>query len=347
MARHLVIVTLVSLASLVSGCTRQDTGAANAPAAASSVLTIGELTWPDIDALDRDKTLFLLVVGMLEEHGPHLPIAADTIGVEYEARRVAESLSRELSDWTVVLMPTLNYGSSGANQVGNISVHPGTYGVRRSTLRSLVADIGGQVAQNRFKWIFVMNGHGAPTHHAAVNEASDFISDTFNVTMLNVSGLFSADPAIQAQGQQIAAKHFSEAERDGFGNDPHGGVSETSGILAVRPDLVRPGYRSLPSYRVENRAQMIDVASTPGWPGYFSSPARATADYGREIEEWWIQGVAGLILRAVRGENLRARPRWPAPLEGDPVHERILERALAPEREFDAKLERWLNDHTK
>ena len=47
------------------------------------------------------------------------------------------------------------------------------------------------------------------------------------------------------------------------------------------------------------------------------------------------------------GENLRARPRWPAPLEGDPVHERILERALAPEREFDAKLERWLNDHTK
>ena len=32
------------------------------------------------------KDAFLLAVGMLEEHGPHLPIAADTIGVEYEAR---------------------------------------------------------------------------------------------------------------------------------------------------------------------------------------------------------------------------------------------------------------------
>ena len=347
MTRNLVIVTLVSFASFVSGCARQDSGEKNAPAATNSVLTVGELTWPDIDALDRQKTLFLLVVGMLEEHGPHLPIAADTIGVEYEARRVAESLGRELPGWNVVLMPTVNYGSSGANQVGNISIHPGTYGLRRSTLRSLVADIGGQLAQNGFTWIFVMNGHGAPTHHAAVNEASDFISDTFNVTMLNVSGLFSADPAIQAQGQEIAARHFSAADRAGFGNDPHAGVSETSGILAVRPDLVRPGYRSLPSYRVENRAQMIDVASTPGWPGYFSSPAFATADYGREIEAWWVQGVAGLILDAVRGENLRTRPRWPEPLEGDPVHHQILERALAPEREFDATFERWLNDHKK
>ena len=34
----------------------------------------------------ENRTLFLLTVGMLEEHGPHLPIGADTIGVKYEAR---------------------------------------------------------------------------------------------------------------------------------------------------------------------------------------------------------------------------------------------------------------------
>ena len=195
--------------------------------------------------------------------------------------------SRALPDWTIVVMPTIHYGTSGVNQVGNIAVHPGTYGIRQSTLRSLVADIGWQIAQNRFKWIFVMNGHGAPTGHSALNDACDFVSETFNATMLNVSGLFSADPAIQSRGNEIAAKHFSQADLSSFGSDPHAGVSETSGVLAVRPDLVRSNYRSLSSYRVENRTQMRDTASKPGWPGYFSSPARATAEYGRDVEAWY------------------------------------------------------------
>ena len=84
-------------------------------------------------------------------------------------------------------MPTINYGSSGANQIGNVAVHPGTYGLRQSTLRALVADVGAQLAQNGFKWIFVLNGHGAPTHHMAVNDACDFVSDVFGATPSNIA----------------------------------------------------------------------------------------------------------------------------------------------------------------
>lgn len=166
----------LSLLVSVSACAPQGGEAARAGESGRR-FTIGELAGPDIDALDRDKTLFLLTVGMLEQHGPHLPIAADTIGVEYEAGRVADRLTQALPEWTVVVMPTVNYGSSGANQIGDVAIHPGTYGIRQTTLRSIVADIGGQIAQNRFRWIFVMNGHGAPTHHAAVNDASDFVSE--------------------------------------------------------------------------------------------------------------------------------------------------------------------------
>src|SRR5262245_17785425 len=114
MRQHVVFLTyLCCLASvLVSACAPPDPGRMNTAAAASGqVLAIGDLTWEDIDALNRDKTLFLLTVGMLEEHGPHLPIAADTIGVEYEAERVAERLSRTLPDWKIVMMPVVNYGS--------------------------------------------------------------------------------------------------------------------------------------------------------------------------------------------------------------------------------------------
>jgi creatinine amidohydrolase len=345
MRRHFVILThLCCLSSvLVSACALEDAGRTSA-AASGHVFAIGNLTWADIDALNREKTLFLLAVGMLEEHGPHLPIAADTIGVEYEAERVADRLSRTLPDWNIVLMPAVNYGSSGANQIGNVAIHPGTYGVRQSTLRSLVADIGGQIAQNRFKWVFVMNGHGAPTHHIAVNEACDFVSEVFSATMVNVSGLFNADAAIQSQGEKIFAKHFSPADLSAFGRDPHAGVSETSGMLAIRPDLVRSSYRSLPNYRVENRSEMRDMASRPGWPGYFSSPARANAGYGREVEGWWVEGMTALILQAVRGENLRTRPRWPGPLLNDPEYVQFVEQALQPEREFETKFERWLDE---
>jgi creatinine amidohydrolase len=344
MKGHRVIVTLwwVCLSSAVClGCAQQDAG--RNLAATGQVLSVSESTWQDIDSLDRERTLFLLTVGMLEEHGPHLPIAADTIGVEYEAETVADQLSHALPAWNVMVLPTVNYGSSGANQIGNVAIHPGTYAVRQSTLRALIADIGAQVVQNRFKWVFVMNGHGAPMHHLAVNEACDFVSDVFNATMLNVSALFSADPAIQLKREQIAAKHFSPADLSSFGNDPHAGVSETSGLLAIRPDLVRPSYRSLPAYRVETRADMIATASRPDWPGYFSSPAKANAAYGREIEAWWVEGMTNLILQAVRGENLRDRPRWPGPIMSDPNVPQILEFANGPDREFGLKFDRWLD----
>ena len=334
---------LCALALLIAGaCTRPPSDSANVKATGGRILSMQELTWPDIEALNHERTLFLLVVGMLEEHGPHLPIGTDTFGVEYEATRVAERLSRALPDWTIAVMPTVPYGSSGANQIGNINIHPGTYGLRQSTLRSLIADIGGQIAQNRFKWVFVMNGHGAPTHHAAVNDACDFVSEMFKITMLNISGLFSADPTIQATGRMITAKHFSAADVTSLGGDVHAGVGETSAMLAVRPDLVQSGYRNLPSLRADSLPERREVARRPGWPGYFSAPARATAEYGRDIEGWWVDGMSNLILQALRGENLFDRPRWPAPLQSGPGYAQIVEDALAPERAFERELQQWL-----
>ena len=160
---------------------------------------------------------------MIEEHGPHLPVGSDTLGVTYEATRVSHRVSRALPDWKVVMMPPINYGQGGANEIGGILVHSGTYAIRQSTLRSTVADIGGQVAQNGFKWLFVLNGHGGPPHNIAINEACDFVSETFKVTMLHVTALFRADPAIQSKGKKINEKYYSPAELASFGMDVHAG----------------------------------------------------------------------------------------------------------------------------
>jgi creatinine amidohydrolase/Fe(II)-dependent formamide hydrolase-like protein len=309
----------------------------------SRIYKLEELTWPQIDALDRQRTLFILPVGMIEQHGPHLPVGADTIGVLYEVNGASTSVSRALPDWNIVVLPAINYGQSGANLLGDIPVHPGTYGIRQSTLRSLVADLGAQIAQNGFKWIFVMNGHGAPTHNIAINQACDFVSETFRVTMLHLTALFRADAAIQSNGERIRAKDFSAADLSSFGMDVHAGVAETSGILAIRPDLVPASYRTLPSQSGRSLEELRAIAVAPGWQGYLSSPARATAAHGQAVEAWWIDGFTDLILRAVRGENMFAHPRFPETVPA-PVAP-ILEKALADEAAFGARLEAWMQQH--
>jgi creatinine amidohydrolase/Fe(II)-dependent formamide hydrolase-like protein len=345
MNQALMVLIVCVMTGSAAPARAQTTPRGSSDSARSKIYKLEELTWPQIDALNRERTLFILPVGMLEQHGPHLPVAADTFGVTYEANGASRRVSRALPDWTVVMMPPINYGHSGANQLGDMPVHPGTYAIRQSTLRSLVADVGGQVAQNGFKWIFVMNGHGAPTHNIAINEACDFVSDTFRVTMLHLTGLFRADTAIQSRGASIDAKHFSAAELSSFGMDVHAGVGETSGMLAVRPDLVRSNYKVLPSRAGRSLEELREIATTPGWQGYLSSPARATAEYGRAVEAWWIDGFTDLILRAVRGENLFVHARVPETVP--PAVASMLEKALANEAAFDAKLEDWLAQRRK
>ena len=306
----------------------------------AGIHNIDEMRWPQIDALDRDRTMVILPIGMLEEHGPHLPIGADTIGVAVEAKGVAQRVRRARPLWNVVMMPPVNYAQGGANVLGGALVHPGTYALRQSTVRALVADIGAQIALNRFKWIFVLNGHAAPTNGIAVNEACDFVSERFGVTMLHVSAIFRADETIQSEGVKLAAKYFSAREMSSFGLDVHAGVGETSQILAHRPELVDPAYKKLPPLVGRTREELQTIARTPGWPGYLSSPASASAAYGRAVAAWWVDGMSDVVLRAIGGQDLRKAPR--APDRIDPALASIIGTALDAERDFDTQLQAWL-----
>jgi creatinine amidohydrolase len=341
MKRILVIALLIIAASSIALGQKKKVRGRNEPQR-SNIYRIEELTAPQIDALNRDKTLFILPIGMLEQHGPHLPIGSDSFGVSYGLAEISKRVGKPLADWNIVLMPAINYGEGGANEIGNIHVHPGTYGIRQSTLRSIVADVGGQLAQNRFKWIFVIHGHGAPTHNLAISEACDFISETFKVTMLNLMSMGMVDEAMAAKARKIAAKYYSPAELASFGVDVHAGLSETSGVLAIQPRLVNEVYKSLPNQIGKSMGELRQIALSPDWQGYFSSPAKAKTAYGKEDNEAWVEGLSSFILRAVRGENFFDHPRYPDQLLKDPAIVQIIKDSLAHEKAFEMKLEQWL-----
>ena len=147
------------------------------------------------------------------------------------------------------------------------------------------------------------------------------------------------------RGEKINAKYFSAAELSSFGMDVHAGVSETSGILAVRPDLVRSNYKTLPSQAGRSMEELRKIATTPGWQGYLSAPAKASAAHGRAIEAWWIDGFTNLILRAVRKEDMFVLPRIPDTVP--PAVAPTIEKALANEAAFEANLGNWLSQRRK
>ena len=90
------IALLVGLLSGAAACARDQAPEQRGESAPSRsrIFHLEELRWPQIDALDRQQTLFILPVGMIEEHGPHLPVGTDTLGLNYLWRSCARSQAR-------------------------------------------------------------------------------------------------------------------------------------------------------------------------------------------------------------------------------------------------------------
>src|SRR5262249_54428041 len=58
-----------------------------------SVYRLEEMSTPALDALDRERTVAVLTVSPLEEHGPHLPVGVDAFAARHFAETIAERLS--------------------------------------------------------------------------------------------------------------------------------------------------------------------------------------------------------------------------------------------------------------
>ena len=87
-----------------------------------SVRRLEEMSSPALDALDRTRTVIVLTVSPLEEHGPHLPLGVDAIAARHFAESIAARLVAARPGWTVVLAPTLHLGSFTFDATGTVSV---------------------------------------------------------------------------------------------------------------------------------------------------------------------------------------------------------------------------------
>src|ERR671917_187189 len=103
---------------------------------------LAKIPFPEVERLARSgKALVVLPVGVVEEHGAHLPLGLDCFAAEAYAAAAAPHL--EEKGYQLVVAPTINYGV--ARQA---LAFAGTLTLEPQTLKSLVMDIGRSLAKH-------------------------------------------------------------------------------------------------------------------------------------------------------------------------------------------------------
>jgi creatinine amidohydrolase/Fe(II)-dependent formamide hydrolase-like protein len=299
----------------------------------AQIVRMGELNAVQIANLDREKTVVLIPGGILEEHGPYLPVYTDG----YAGRYYTDSLARAIvarPGWKVVILPEIPLGFGGANNIGAKWDFSGSFTIRLSTLRSVYMDLLGALGAQRFRWVFIVHDHGDPAHNQALDQASDYFHDTFGGAAVHLFGLSE----VEACRDTATLLSKEAADEDGF--TVHAGAEEQSEMLFVHPEFVSPSYKSAVTVRGSNFEDLYNLAGSDTWPGYFGAPSRASRAIGRQVMKKCSQALATVALRVLDGFDYRKLPRFfdtldPRDAIGDKAERRH-------DGEIEAKQKQWL-----
>jgi len=303
------------------------------------VLKLEELTFSEIDALDRDKTIFFLTFGNLEEHGPHLPVGSDYYGAVGVRDGLIARLQTAHHDHSFVIMPVVPLGEGGGNDLAYQFDHIGTFAVRFETLRDVAVDLGTSVARKGFQKIFLIHAHGAPLHNMALTQAAAFVSERYGVRMVNLTSLVFAEGF---GSERIMDKHLGEGWQERIGWEGHAGARETSGHLFLRGDLVKSDYKRLPPFVAKDFAAVLRTREREGWQGYWGDPARASKQMGKELIEDEVERHFRIAQMALAGKDLSQLPVYPDNLPPLPESEELLQKQLENHARQKAEIEAWL-----
>jgi creatinine amidohydrolase len=181
-------------------------------------------------------------------------------------------------------------------------VFPGSYTVRPSTLRAIFMDLGTDLGEQGFRWVFVVNSHRSPSHNRVLNQAGDYFDDVYGGHMVNLEGLiYQPQPRLDTRSE--------EEQREDAGS-PHAGASETSLLLFLRPELVSSDYKNAQPLPAGDQKQRVEITKADDWPGYWGSPRLATAAAG--ASRWkvnssrWVE----LALKILDGFDYRQMKRF-------------------------------------
>ncbi|MCP8304105.1 MAG: creatininase family protein [archaeon] len=237
-----------------------------------------DLTWQEVDDLRNRTDKVLIPVGSLEQHGPHLPLSTDTIIAFEVAKRVAERLN-------IALTPPINFGFS-VEHMG----FPGTISLEPLTLTALLRDICSSLAQNGFKKIFIINGHGG--NKAIIESAIQSIKSELNISLYSFTLL------------SMVGKVFDKIRESPKGDVGHADEVETSLMLTICPEKVRTDrcVDESPKFRPHLTLEAVEEGFSFAWrmkevsdSGVIGAPTKASAEKGKLLLEDLVERIAVIV----------------------------------------------------
>jgi creatinine amidohydrolase len=123
--------------------------------------TIVDMTWPEVEEAAKKGAIMLVPLGVIEQHGPHLPLGTDI----YAATTLCSLIKSELEKQGVlsVIAPPYYFGINETT-----GMFPGSISVKRESMVSMLSDLLVNYMGHGFKQQFIVNHHGDPNHNIAI-----------------------------------------------------------------------------------------------------------------------------------------------------------------------------------
>ena len=240
-----------------------------------------ELTAPDfVQAIHQSQGVCLLPFGIIEKHGPHLPLGTDLIDVRFA---VMNAVAQEYA----VVFPEYYFG-----QIFEAQQQPGTVAYSLSTQLTLLQETVKEMARNGCKKVLIVNGHGGNNSllplfaQAQLATPRDYVVYVFGLPNEDVPGR----PPLKTQGGM------------------HAGETETSAMLIARPDLVHMDRADNQSGADQNRLKLPASVYTGIWwyakfPEHYSGVgSAANKPLGEFDQKEWSRQIAEAI-KAVKADQ--------------------------------------------
>jgi creatinine amidohydrolase len=252
------------------------------PAFAQARLSVHweELTADDFrTAIQHSHGTCLLPIGILEKHGPHLPLGTDLLNVRYAALHAAEQ------EYAVVF-PEYYF-----SQIFEARHEPGTVAYSPQIQMSLLQETTDEMARNGCKKVIIVNGHGGNESllpyfaQTQLEKPHDYV--------LYVFGLPGPPANEPAKKTKI---------------DMHAGEGETSNTMITHPDLVHLDRANQESGADQARLKLNDHLYTAIWwyarfPNHYSGDGSAASrELGAVDVKWWIDSITESI-KSVKADD--------------------------------------------
>ena len=196
------------------------------------------MNYAEIGAIAKERSVLLLPVGCVEQHGPAGFTGADTILAEYVCRGTAEALD------DVYVAPPLWFGYTPYGSF------PGTVSLRLATLEALVQDVVEGYVAHGFRHLVVVNNHGP--NEAAIEPVAARVRRQHGIVL---SILYPWKLA-----NHVAADLYPNAQAV-YG---HGGEPTISVMMALAPGVITLPGTTIPAAVVASGAAPRGYVSPEG-----------------------------------------------------------------------------------